>query len=847
MDLRSDLQSTLGSAFTVDRELTGGGMSRVFVAKDATLDREIVVKVLAPDLAGGVNFDRFRREISVAARLQHPHIVPLLTAGEVDGLPYFTMPFVEGESLRSRLTRGELPVAESVAILRDVAKALEYAHSKGIVHRDIKPDNILLTGDSAAVTDFGVAKAVAESTHGETNLTATGVALGTPAYMSPEQASADPNVDHRADIYAFGATAYEMLTGRAPFAGRSAQQMLAAHVTEVPLALAQTRAAVPPALAALVMRCLEKRAADRPQSARELLQALDAVNSSGATVVSRPMPRVSIRTRWLAGALAAVALAVVAWPMVRSARAPRLNTRRVIVAPFANLTGDTASLVGRVAADWIVRGVSQLDSVDAVASSEVFAAIPSGASSFDVLQLAKHFGAGTAITGSVYKTGDSLRFQGQIVDVRTGKTLRSVEDVVGPASDPLIGIRAVRERLMGGLAVADLPDRLLIGNSPRFDAYQEFLRSMELFSHLDYRGAGALLAHAVTLDSTFAAAYLALATSHSNVGEWAVADSIVRLADRRRSQLSRPDRAMLDWQMANIKGDLPATVRLSRAMWNRDSSWVSLWLTALHDLYVGRPKETIDLLRVGKPPEGWWPYWTALAAAHHELGDYSNELRVAKDGNAAYPGRLLFAEVNALAAQGDAQRVNAIVDSVARASTDTVWFAGQLMLRGALELRAHGHESDAAALLDQARTSLANRSPVEARSPRVVRRTAAEIFFASRLYDSAQARYARLAAEDRDVMLRARVASSAALRSDTATANRMSDSLSRVVIPYSFGEIPYWRAAIAASLGDKETAVRLINEALAAGARKLPDIHRMEEFQSLRGYGPFDAILSRPR
>ena len=205
----------MGDAYLLERELGGGGMSRVFLAHERALGRKVVVKVLLPELAAGVNVERFRREIQLAAQLQHPHIVPLLSAGEAEGLPYFVMPFVTGESLRKRVAReGEFPIAETVRILRDVVSALAYAHGYGVVHRDVKPDNVLLSGGVAVVTDFGVAKAVSASSEpGATGLTSLGVALGTPAYMAPEQATASPQTDHRADIYALGVVAYEMLTG----------------------------------------------------------------------------------------------------------------------------------------------------------------------------------------------------------------------------------------------------------------------------------------------------------------------------------------------------------------------------------------------------------------------------------------------------------------------------------------------------------------------------------------------------------------------------------------------------------------------------------------------------------
>ena len=310
LDLRARLQSALGSVYTIERELGGGGMSHVFVAREVLLDRRVVVKVLPPELAAGVSVERFRHEIQVAAKLQHPHIVPILAAGEVAGVPYYTMPLIEGESLRTRITRGGYAsVLEVLRILHDVIDALAYAHSRGVVHRDIKPENVLLSGRHAMVTDFGVAKALsaAEGVGAGLPDAETGFAIGTPAYMAPEQAAADPSIDHRADLYAFGVVAYELLAGQPPFVGRAAYELLAAHVTRRPRPIAELRPDVPPALAAMVMRCLEKHPAGRHGNAVEIRDIIDALLTRRSTRAGASL----LRRRETPAALAAAAAVLV--------------------------------------------------------------------------------------------------------------------------------------------------------------------------------------------------------------------------------------------------------------------------------------------------------------------------------------------------------------------------------------------------------------------------------------------------------------------------------------------------------------------------------------------------------
>jgi len=292
-DLRAQLQDSLASDYVLHEELPRGGMSRVFLATEKSLNRKVVLKVLDPELAATLSAERFKREIALAARLQHPHIVPLLHSGAVEGNLFYSMPFVEGESLRELMARERPMRIDRISqILTEIAGALDFAHAEGVVHRDIKPENVMFFHEQAVVLDFGIAKAVHNATASGVSsttaprLTLQGTSLGTPTYIAPEQAAGDPTLDHRADIYSVGCVAYEMLTGHPPFRGKTPQAVMIAHAKEAPEPISKRRPDTPPALAKLVMRCLEKSPDRRPQHASEIVRVLRPGSSSGGKLQS---------------------------------------------------------------------------------------------------------------------------------------------------------------------------------------------------------------------------------------------------------------------------------------------------------------------------------------------------------------------------------------------------------------------------------------------------------------------------------------------------------------------------------------------------------------------------------
>jgi serine/threonine-protein kinase len=842
-------------------------MSRVFLATEYALGRQVVIKVLPPTLAEGVSSGRFTQEIRVAARLQHPHIVPLLNAGEALGVPWFAMPFVEGESLRSRLNRsGELPISDVLRTLREIAGALAYAHGRGVVHRDVKPENILLSGGTAMVSDFGVAKALADSGDlTSTGLTSLGVALGTPAYMAPEQGMADPRLDQRADIYAFGVVAYELLAGRTPFQGRSPQATLAAHVTEVPDPVDRLRPSTPPALAILVMQCLAKSPADRPQSAQELVQAIDAVTTpaTGTTPhVTAPLASATTSTlaapsRSRAALLGIVAgilvLAVGGWLATTQLRQPAIAQRRIAVAPFENLTGDPQlDMLGRMASDWLSQGVARAESVEVASTMAVTAAMADAPPGTNVVErLARATRASVVVTGTVYAQGDSLRFQSSVVDARSGRDILAIDPVMAPKTDPMAGIDALRERLVGAVTLGADTSRKFLIRAPRFTAYQEYLKGEEAFVRTQGQSRP-LFERAIALDSTLVPAYVYLAVIYSNANRWDSSEAVTRRLERLKDRLTPFERDHLTWLEANLGGNDERQLNAAQAVLARDSMPGFLYLVGLHANAAFRPDVALTALEKADSAlvaGGWWQQVTVLSNTYHLLGRHADGLAMLRRRRVDFPSNLSIpgAELRTLSALGRREEALALADTLLRGISNTEGNqVTAFVLGGALEFETHHRDTATAFALARRVVQWHQGHPnPNATGARLQQEGRAWLLLGG--LDSAERAFRRSVVRDSsNIGAAGHLALTLALKGDSLRARAMADSIGLVQRKWLFGAQTWWRGAVLGALGEHEIAVRLLQQSFSAGQNRSGLQHNLA-LRSLRGYPSFEALLKPVR
>ena len=546
------LPAVLGDRYRIEREIGRGGMARVFLADDTKYHRKVAVKVIRPDLAASLGRERFLREITIAARLRHPNIVPLYDSGDTDGLLYFVMPYEAGQSLRHRLdSAGALPAAEYVSLLRDVARALSYAHEQGIVHRDVKPDNVMLSGGAAVVTDFGIAKAISVAlgnAGGATSLTQAGGGIGTPTYMAPEQAVGDPGTDHRADIYAFGCVAYELISGRPPFHDLPAHRLVAAHVALPPVPIREVQPDVSERLAALVMQCLAKDPSDRPQTAKAALDVLESSQSTVQPVVTATpaAPARGVRQQhmaWLAAG--AFAIAAAGYFAIRSLVAPLAAAEvTVAVLPLQSIGGDSVQrLLAEGLSDEVATELFRVPGVRVMSRRGV--ANYRNQRELDTQKLGLALGAHYLVMGTLREVDGRLRVLASLVRAADGVVLWT--DRFDRAQNELSAVRGAI-----ALAVGDTLSRIASPGGSRArvpspaqrtvnpDAYRLYVLAQRA---LDRRGQSvessiSLFRRATELDTLFANAYsglsfaLALSPNFAPVTASSVSAEVISAAER---------------------------------------------------------------------------------------------------------------------------------------------------------------------------------------------------------------------------------------------------------------------------------------------------------------------------
>ena len=519
-DALDRLTAALADRYAIEHEIGAGGMATVYLAEDVKHHRQVAIKVLKPDLAAALGPERFLREIEIAARLRHPHILPLYDSGEADGFLYYVMPYVRGESLRERLQREkQLPVEDGIRIAREVADALSYAHTEDVVHRDIKPENIMLEAGHAVVADFGIARAI-DAAGGE-QLTETGMAVGTPAYMSPEQASGESGLDGRSDLYSLGCVLYEMLAGQPPFTGPTIESLVHQHLAVDPPPITNLRPAVPSEIIGVLARTLAKSPADRFSPVTQFAEALGHVPLTGAgapaqaasaPVRERQMPRIVV------GAVV-VMLVVAAVGLLRTTggRDPASDTPSLAVLPFVALGGDEVEYLGDGIAETLINALANLEGLQVAARTSAFSFKGTSA---DVRTIGRDLGVGAVLEGSVQRAGDRIRVTAQLIDATNGFHLwsqsfdRDVGDVFAVQDEVARAVAGALRVTLLGEPEAPVVDEGTT-NLTAYDAYLLGRFHWNKRTAADLELAAKFYDDAIAADSAYARAWAGLAEAYN--------------------------------------------------------------------------------------------------------------------------------------------------------------------------------------------------------------------------------------------------------------------------------------------------------------------------------------------
>jgi len=863
-ELLDHLSTALSDRYRIERELGAGGMATVYLARDLKHEREVAIKVLKPDLAAAIGPERFLREIKITAQLNHPHILPLLDSGESDGFLYYVMPYVQGESLRDRLNREkQLSIDDAIKIASEVAEALDAAHEKSSVHRDIKPENILLERGHAVVADFGIARAI--SAAGGDRLTETGLTLGTPAYMSPEQAGGAVEVDPRGDVYSLGCVVYEMLGGVTPFTGPTPQAVLARHALDSVPSLRTIRNTVPAPLDDAIVKALSKVPADRFRTTLDFAAAIQAGQLPATPRETGPNgPTVSTLARWsirhhkavLASGL--VLAGMLTGLVAVTNRTPGLVPRRIAVVPLVNQTGEQAlTVVGQIAGELFAQSIGNTRLAEVVPPGEMLA---SGNDLNHALTAAQQAGAGTAIWGTYHRRGDSIEFQVSLLDVSTRRIVDAMRPVRGSINDPMQAIDSLIHGILGALAShfdpflepASWTQTTLSLLS--YDGYLAHEEARRRLARGDWRGAAEHAERAIFEFGVYRSVLIA-ADARMMLGQWDKVDSIARVLSLTPLGLDAADRPVLDILRGYLAGDLVAALSASlesaalapNAGPHFHATYMALW--------NNRPRLVLELLQNANFDRGFWTnypfYVTPLTDALHLTRDYREEERQARQALVRFPDLLFihFAVARALAARGKVEELQSVLQEISALPgqpgwlPDTTWTAGLAMRYVGLELRAHGHAADADHVLHQAVSWYADRPQLEAQDL-THRYQHAEALYAAREWARADSAFQDLSRVSPDhIAFRARLGLLAARRGEIDEAQRVARWLEELQRPYLFGEPAVWRARLAAQMGDLGGAVALLQQAFSQGRPYQVHFHADPDLEPLHGFSPFDDLI----